>query len=163
MKKIWKYIGLFAFGLFTAGILYPFLHESGHSILAILLGSRVVEFQILPIPMMVCDAGQKALWQQIAIGFGGMGLPVLFSAVLFTRKFWIWYVGLLLTLINILALVISAVSVFSPVPNDDAATILRLWPNGGLTCLMCFLIMIFGLFVAVILSRPVKRISDYFL
>lgn len=42
---------IFAIGLFTAVILYPFLHESGHSLFAVALGGKVTEFNLCRFPI----------------------------------------------------------------------------------------------------------------
>lgn len=39
MKDILKCIGLLIVGLFVAVIVYPFLHETGHSIVALAVGA----------------------------------------------------------------------------------------------------------------------------
>ena len=41
MKVMIKLIGLLMTGLFVAVIIYPLLHELGHSIMAVLVGASV--------------------------------------------------------------------------------------------------------------------------
>ena len=55
MKDILKYLGLFFVGLFVAIIIYPFLHEAGHSMAAILVGAKVIDFNLLPLPYVTCE------------------------------------------------------------------------------------------------------------
>ena len=49
MKDTIKAIGLFVVGLTVAAIVYPVMHELAHSLVAIAVGARVVEINILPV------------------------------------------------------------------------------------------------------------------
>ena len=55
MKYSIKIIGIFFFGLLTAIIIYPVLHEFGHSLVAIAVGAKVVDFTLFPTPNLMCD------------------------------------------------------------------------------------------------------------
>ncbi len=48
MKDFLKIIGIILVGLFTAVIIYPMLHEAGHSLIALTVGADVVEFNLFP-------------------------------------------------------------------------------------------------------------------
>lgn len=42
-------IGMVILGITVAVLIYPFLHEAGHSLAAFLVGAEVVEVEILPL------------------------------------------------------------------------------------------------------------------
>ncbi len=163
MKAILRYGGLLVCSLFTAGLLYPALHEGGHAAAALLLGGRVHSLALLPAPVTVCEFAGFYPPQQIVVGLAGMGLPLVFSGLLFCRRFWLWYTGALLSFINLLALSLGIVSVFYPLPNEDAARVLALWPAGRPVFLLGFALLFVLLLAALVCSRPLRRVTDYFL
>lgn len=55
MKNIFKYLSLFFMALFTSVIVYPFFHEAGHSVAAVLVGGKVEEFCLFPLPYVACN------------------------------------------------------------------------------------------------------------
>lgn len=55
MRYFIKAIGLLVVGLLVAIIGYPILHELGHAVIALIVGARVVEINIIPLPNVLCD------------------------------------------------------------------------------------------------------------
>ena len=82
MKDTIKAIGLFIVGLAVAVIVYPVLHELAHSLVAIAVGARVVEINILPVPSVLCDIQAVDNTGIVAIGMSGMLLPFFLSDVI---------------------------------------------------------------------------------
>lgn len=75
-------IGIIMIGLTVAVFIYPFLHESGHSIAAFAVGAEIREFRILPVPYVMCNVAMLSNWQQIMIGVSGALFPFFVSLVL---------------------------------------------------------------------------------
>ena len=80
MKDAVKLFGILFFGLLTAVIIYPFLHESGHLIAAVLLGAEVLEFNLFPLPNILCNMANMSIVEKIIIGLNGLFLPIFFYA-----------------------------------------------------------------------------------
>ena len=100
MKNTVKLLGVLFFGLLTAVIIYPILHESGHSVAAVLSGAEILEFNLFPFPNILCNMTNISNIGRVFIGLNGMILPVVFSAVISllskNKNFWIWYVTFIL-------------------------------------------------------------------
>lgn len=96
MKTSIKTVKIILLGLLTATLIYPFSHESGHSIFAIICGGRILEFNLFPIPNILCDMTDDNVISFILIGSGGMIFPFFLSAVTHPRSFAIWYINLML-------------------------------------------------------------------
>ena len=91
MKDTRKLLGILFFGLLTAVVIYPFLHETGHSIAAFLLGAEVLEFNLFPIPNVLCNMKNLPDNRIFLVGLDGLFFPVLFAAVIqkvFHNRFW---------------------------------------------------------------------------
>lgn len=93
-------------GLFIAIILYPFLHESGHSLAAFVVGADVTEFCVLPVPYVMCNVASLTEIQQMIIGVSGMAFPIIIALVIPKRWFWTWYIRFVLLGISLLAFII---------------------------------------------------------
>lgn len=112
MKDVIKAIEIFIVAMFISIIIYPFLHEFGHFIIAILFGVRVIEVKIFPIPsVMYINNNNIGNIQTLLIGFGGIILPIIISINIRTKKFWIWYANFILKSICLLSLIISILSI----------------------------------------------------
>lgn len=133
MKDLIKSISIFLIPLFISISVYPFLHEIGHLLMAILLGTKVLEINLFPIPNILCENVSGNI-QNIFIGFGGAFFPIILSMSIKTKKFWIWYANLILKFICLFSMVISIVSlVFDNkqlFEQDDMRTVLSLMESG---------------------------------
>ena len=95
LSDVMKLILMTAIGLFVAIVGYPLLHELGHSLAAVLLGGKVLDFQLLPLPNILCDStGLSTLFISI-IGLSGMALPFLVSVCIRTKGYYLWFAGLI--------------------------------------------------------------------
>lgn len=81
-------------GLFIAVLGYPFLHELGHSIVAILMGASVEEFCLFPVVYVLCNVYGIGEFGQVLIGVSGMLFPFICGIIIHCKNFWLWYVGL---------------------------------------------------------------------
>lgn len=159
--------GMILMGLLVAIIVYPFLHEGGHSLTALLVGANVVEFDILPLPYVICNVASLTSIQQIVIGVSGMIIPFLIAVLIPHKWFWSWYIRFLLFGFSLLAVVISVATLILPNgadlnPQDDMLRVLSLW-SGAEIILTISLIAISVLIVALIWwDKPVKMICSKF-
>ena len=60
--------------LFTAVLLYPALHELGHSLATLVFGGKVIEFHLLPLPNMLCDGSSVGNAGLVTIASSGVAL-----------------------------------------------------------------------------------------
>lgn len=167
MKDTLKVVGMTLIGFFVALIVYPFLHEAGHSIAAVMLGGECVEFRLFPLPYMVCNAAGMESGSLIIVGLSGLLLPFLISLVIRSRFFYLWYASVLLRGISILSFVISAVVVLLhwggvAVPNDDITQVLDLWQGGASWIFAGALLFTAILITVTVRERPLKRIVSAF-
>lgn len=84
--KAKQMLGIFSIGLFTAILLYPTLHEAGHSLLALIVGAKVVDFNLFPIPSIMCDVFGVGNTGIILIGLGGIIIPYVISMIFKTKN-----------------------------------------------------------------------------
>ena len=167
MKDLKKTAYLLFVGIFTAGVLYPFLHKAGHWAATLLLGGEILEFHLLPRPNVLCDVAKIGGAKCALIGLCGMALPFAAALVLHPKRFTAWYVLLLLRGISAFALVLSLISLIGrnygvAMLNDDILTVLRFRPRGAPACailLTAWLIMaVYGIFR----QRPIEKFYTYF-
>lgn len=167
MKDTIKAIGLFVVGLTVAVIVYPVMHELAHSVVAIAVGARVLEINILPVPSVLCDVKSVDSTGMVAIGMSGMLLPYFLSAVIKPKNFWVWYANYIVKGISALAFVISTMSTVcflagNLLPNDDTTQTLMTWSGGKWICLaISFGLAIFAI-VRMLQERPLTRCMRYF-
>lgn len=165
--KARQVVGLFSIGLFTAILLYPTLHEAGHSLLALIVGAKVVDFNLFPIPNIMCDVFGVGNTGIVLIGLGGIIIPYVLSMSLRPKTFWLWYSNALVRGISLLAVGISFVSIVLwmngiIVPNEDIIQVLKVFNGGSILFLTVFAMMlIFGI-VRIVYDKPLKKIIEYF-
>lgn len=164
MKDYLKVTIMTIIGFVCALLIYPLLHEGGHVLATLLLGGKCVEFRLLPLPYMVCDAGGIGTPELVAIGMSGILLPFLLSSVMYGKNFYIWFARLILRGITVLSLLI-AVSVvilrkFGIIAQgDDITEILHLW-SGGTVWITSACIVLCALMIALIVrDKPIRKIT----
>lgn len=154
LKSILKFILLFIIGLSVAIIFYPFLHETGHSITALILGAKIIDFQIFPIPSVLLEMNSSTSKMDfLTIGISGMLLPFVISFLLLSNSFWKWYVKIALRLICIISFISGMISIFayqkgSILQNDDIVILLQ---NSPQYTLFYFVILVLLLILAIIM------------
>lgn len=166
MKDTIKVFMFLAVGLFSAVIVYPFLHETGHTVAAIAVGARVVGLSFFPTPFVVCEVFSVNNYSIAVIALSGMLFPFAVSQILRPKHFWLWYLNLIIKLISLLSFIISFSSTILyiygiPLENDDIIRALKAHNNGEFL-LICFnLIMIFVITLLIVKEKPFKRIKNY--
>jgi len=135
----------------------------GHTLASLLVGAKVLEVTLLPIPSVLCDITGVSNTGIVIIGFGGVLFPLI-SSVLIPRKWFVsWYFRALIQGMSVLALLISSVSIiFGINPQDDMIQVLRFWRPNKELLVVILLLSVVAVFTAVIMDRPLKRICKYF-
>ena len=155
---------LLPMGLFCAAVLYPFLHELGHSLTAIAFGAEVMEVRWLPLPSILCGMDPGNVVGYAAVGMGGITFPAVLSLLSRPiRRFWPWYAAFVIKLICIWSLLLSACSILLfrigiVVPKDDMAQIMRRHPDWGPLYAVWVAVLLLALSVSLIRSKPLQRI-----
>lgn len=155
MKNMIKSISIFLMALFISIVVYPFLHELGHSTMAILLGVRIVEINLLPTPNILCERVSNEITKELLIGSSGILLPIIISFSIRAEKFWVWYSNLILKCICLLSVSISALAIIFQKSKlflqDDMRIVLGLGDLGKIFCLIIIIC------IAVILSFNIYK------
>lgn len=167
MKDALKCFGLLAVGLLTAIFLYPFFHELGHAITAIIFGSDVSDFRLLPIPSVMCRMDMTNKFAIISVGFGGMLLPYFLSIASPGKHFWIWYLWLVTSGICLLSFTVSIVGVIlfrigMPIVNEDITQIMRCSDEYYLLYLAILILLSILRIVQIARTKPIKRCMEEF-
>lgn len=167
MKDAIKVFGLIVVGLLCAIIIYPFFHEMGHSITAMLVGADVVEFNLFPIPNVLCNVNLINKTGIILTGIGGMLMPLFLTVLIHPKGFWLWYSALIIKGISLLSFIISAVAVILyklgiPMINEDITQVLDMWNDGWMICLLGSLLFSVLTIIGIARKKPLKRLLEYF-
>ena len=167
MKDVFKYVGLFFVGLFVAIIIYPFLHEAGHSMVAILVGAKVIDFNLLPLPYVACEVSNLNTTSIILIGLAGMFVPALISVIVNPKSFWFWYCNLVMKIICFLSFVISFIAIVLylfgvTIKNEDIVQVINIWNNGVFVLIITMVLSMIGIIRSIIKQKPLMKIMVYF-
>lgn len=168
MRDAKKVVMLSIFGLLMSVIVYPFLHECGHSLCAIFLGAEVMEFHIWPIPYIACNMVHLSSVAQVIVGAGGILLPIIFSVSVPEKEFLVWYCNMLLIFIEILSVMLSMVAIVlfeigHPMKNEDMTTMLQIAPSYTKILFVLTLGLLCGLIAKAVTNKPVTRIKAFLL
>ena len=167
MKDILKYVGLFFVGLFVAIIIYPFLHEAGHSMAAILVGAKVIDFNLLPFPYVICEVSNLNTTSMILIGLAGMFVPALISIIVRPKSFWFWYCNLVMKFICFLSFAISFIAIVLyifgvTIKNEDIVQVIYIWNYGVFVLIVIMVLSMIGIIRSIIKQKPLMKIMVYF-
>lgn len=167
MKDFFCALKMFFCSVFVAIFIYPFLHEMGHSFIATVLGARIVEMKILPVPYTVCEISNTDNISRLLISMGGVVVPFVLSMCLNFKKFWMWFALFALKVISVYTTLFSMISVSLymwgiMIYDDDITMTLQLFPNGcGLLLLILLVMFLYGV-RKIIKESPVARCFEYF-
>lgn len=166
-KDIAKLFGIILAGWGTAIVLYPFLHETGHSLITLLVGGEVVEFHLFPLPNILCLLREQNTAEVVLIGLSGMLFPFAVSCLPSCKNFWLWYVNWSLKGISLLSFLISAVVVImfqcgTPVENDDMTRVMETYPQGATMYLALFALLSVYVVWRMVEDQPINRLLSLF-
>ena len=167
MKDVIKAVWLLVLGLFTTVLLYPALHEFGHSLATVLFGGKVVSFHLFPLPSVYCDVSDVGGLGLVAIGFCGTLIPFIASLTPRVKHFAAWYVLQLIKGISALAFGISLVSLLGHeygffIAEDDIIRVLRFWHGGKPFCVIAITSLLLLAIYSICRQKPIKRLYGYF-
>lgn len=167
MKDALKMFLLIIVGFLTAIIIYPFLHEGGHSIIALMVGAEIAEFNLFPLPFVVCEVSKVDNIGQVLIGLGGILIPFILSMSLKPKTFWMWYVNLLIKGISTYAILLSVISILLHINgvswhDEDITKVLQFFPKGVLIFLLLFVLMSAYGIIKIIKEKPLTKCIIYF-
>lgn len=165
MKDIFKCMGLIIVGLLTAVIIYPFLHEVGHLLTALLVGAKITDFNILPTPFVKCEVTRVSDFGKILIGLGGMSVPFSISILFKSKSFWLWYINLIVKGISVYAILLSAIAVFLYMngvvwKGEDIVQVLQISSKENYWLLAFALMTVWGFFI-MIKEKPILKCCEY--
>lgn len=166
-KDVFRLFGVSFTGLLVAMLIYPFLHELGHTIASLIVGAEVVDFNLFPIPFIVCNSNGINEKFHCVIGIAGMIFPLLISLVLRKKNFWWWLVSLALQLISLLAFAISYLAnLFFDSghiwTNEDIIQTRMFWePFNGFWLFISLTLLVFSA-VLIYNQRPIERVKRFF-
>lgn len=166
MKNIRKYGMILVTGLVVAVLFYPFLHEIGHALVAVIVGTDIVEVSFLPIPSILCNLKEVESYQVAIIGLGGSIVPFFLTICLKPNRFIIWYMCFTVRWISLLSFIISLVAVFlfedgNPILNEDVTQVLRFTPHMAPLYRILFTILAIFDVILIIKSKPLKRCENF--
>lgn len=165
MKIVVKRIStMLIVGLIVTIVVYPILHELGHSIVAILFGAEVLEFNIFPYPNVLCNIKSVSSTGIIAISIAGCAFPILF-VVKSPSKFIGWYTCFTIRWVCVLSYLISIVSVIlfqldMPVENEDITRALIEKPEYAFEYLMLYLVLTIIIILLIVKSNPTEHLIE---
>lgn len=169
MKDALKLLGILFWGLLTAVIIYPFLHESGHTLAAFLIGAKVVEFNLIPLPNVLCNMANISNSGIVFIGLNGMMLPIISAVILklFSNGFWLRYISFILNGISLLASIISIVAIIAfyfemPMLNEDVTQTLEMYPNSIAFIFIFMIAVTVYLIIRLKIDKPIEKCLAYF-
>lgn len=167
MKDILKCMGLLFVGLFVAVIVYPFLHEAGHSVVAISVGAKVIDFNLFPLPYVACEVSRLNKISIVLIGLAGMFIPAIISIIFRPKSFWLWYGSFVMSGTCLLSLAISLVATILylfgvTIKNEDIVQVIDAWNDGVFFIIISMLLSIVVIICSIMKQKPLNRIMAYF-
>lgn len=167
MKDAIKIAAITIVGLIVAVIVYPLLHEGGHSLAAVIVGAKVEEFNLYPLPNILCSVQSVGTMGLVVIGISGLLLPFLLTVVIQPKRFWGWYICFTTRGICLLSFAVAlfAIAVFQTerqMVNEDITLVMELAPeHKGI-----YAAILLGLagwdILLVVRSHPVRRCMEFF-
>ena len=162
MRDALKCMGLLAVGLLTAIFLYPLLHELGHILTAVVFGYKVSNFQLFPLPSIMCEMDMSNKFTIIVVGLGGMLLPYFISLIPPRKHFWLWYFWLVISGICLLSFAIAIAGIVlykmgMSINNEDITQIIVHSEENHILYLITLTALFILRIIQIISTKPIKR------
>lgn len=167
MKDVFKGVLLIVIGLVAAIVVYPFMHELGHSIAAWISGAQIYEFHLFPIPNILCGFDSVSLKSMALVGFSGMLFPAVLTGIRAPKTFLLWYLWFVIKSICALSFFVSlwALVFFQTgleIANEDMIQILQFAPEYRVIYLAAIIGLLAITVVQLIRSNPLHKCMKYF-
>ncbi len=168
MKCFAKVIFLFVLGLFVSIFVYPLVHESGHSLAALISGIEIIEIKIFPQPYSLFFIGNVADSIKVFIGFSGILLPFIISILPALKCFITWFMKFVFRVICIFSYIFSIIILIFyktgyVLYDDDIVKVMMILPESEPIIFIGLVLMLLLTLKIVIKSAPVNNISDFIL
>ncbi len=167
MKRSIPFWSMSTVGLIVAGFLYPLLHEAGHFCAAIFTGADIIEFQLFPVPSVLCRYPHPHTGVLLISGAAGLLFPVLPTMLTTPQNFWAWYTWFVLKGICIFSFFLSLCALvafqsgFSSL-HEDIIQMVQLAP-AYMPIYFIFLSFLLVLnFLQIVASKPLQRCTLQF-
>jgi hypothetical protein len=166
-RDVLRLVGITLAALFTALVLYPFLHESGHALAALLTGADCRAFRLFPTPYVEVSAAQISRAALAAVGLSGPLLPCAAALICPSKPFPVWCIRLTARGICVLSMLISATAILlrrggAIMENEDVIQVLAFWPDGELW-ILSGAVLLSGVLIAVIIKeKPLRKMIEAF-
>lgn len=157
---------MYIVALATVVIIYPFLHEMGHYLVALFVGAEIVEISFFPISYVEVLLPHQNVFGQAIVGMAGMLFPMIICFVK-PRRLTECTIVYTILLTNILAWLFSCSSIVAKTfgwkwSNEDVLTVITCMGGGELVLfLLCSLLLITCVYVFA-KSRPLSRMMSFF-
>lgn len=167
MKDFVKVCGILLLALLATLFGYPFLHELGHWVAAVMCGARVENFRLFSVPFVLCNVYGIHEASKVIIGVSGILLPFFVSFLIKGKSFWVWLFSFCLKIVSTVAFCFSCMAImcykFDIVwQGEDIVTILRSTStSSSLWLLLMLAFLCFNIFI-VYKNKPLERIGHFF-
>lgn len=144
----------------AVSVIYPWLHETGHLLGALLMKCEVIHYSLFP-PFCVFNMRSFNHISLLAVSFGGVVFPFLILFFVPDKYFYIWVVKIVLTIMNISYIVCSLGSILLMragvnVTTDDIVAVLMIYPELKNVCVA--LLSAMGCLMIIMLTK--QHISE---
>lgn len=149
-------------GLCVAIVIYPAMHEMGHSVAAVISGAKVLEINLFPVPSLLCNVGRVSAIGIVFISISGSIFPLLL--VIFSPKRFIgWYSCFTIRWISLLSYIISEVSIILffcgiPIKEEDITYALLENQQYAWIYMLLYLLLIIVTSVLIVQSKPIEKL-----
>lgn len=134
---------------------------------AVIVGAEVEEFNLYPLPNVLCSVQSVGTMGLVVIGISGMLFPFLLTSIIQPKRFWSWYICFTTRGICLLSFVIAlfAVVVFQTdlkIVNEDITQVMQFTPDyRGLYGIVLLGLIVWDILL-VIKSHPIRRCMEFF-
>ena len=166
MKLLTRILLIAAIVLFVMLVLYPVVHETGHILAALIAGEPVVGVGLFPAAYTRVSLSEPSFTRLALLCFGGAWFPLLFLLLPTFRSYLLYCVKLttaLLTAAGALGsfFVLQGIAAFGDAAYDDAALILRYFPERRSEVTAAVLLLFAAAALYIVLSEPLKKTITY--
>ena len=146
-------------------VLYPALHEVGHLAAALLTGTRIVDAGFFPAAYVTAAPVAVSPLSVMLLTLSGIWFPMLFLLIPAFGSYRLYFAKLTVALISAVGALTSlagSAGFGAADAYDDAALILRLFPELQGTVIAILLILTLIAAAYIIVSKPLSKTTSFF-